>query len=73
MQGEVSGNDEAGEVGQELAAEVEDDEEEVQGGKANDGVDLGYRSLLLKVVESWVLGELRSSRISPGDLVRMRQ
>lgn len=61
MQRVVARDDEAGDVGQELAAEVEDDEEEVQGDKTNDGVDLGDRGLLLEVVESRVLGELRLS------------
>lgn len=61
LQRVVARDDEAGDVGQELAAEVEDDEEEVQGDKTNDGVDLGDRGLLLEVVESRVLGELRLS------------
>lgn len=61
LQRVVARDDEAGNVGQELAAEVEDDEEEVQGDKTNDGVDLGDRGLLLEVVESRVLGELRLS------------
>lgn len=59
LQRVVARDDEAGDVGQELATEVEDDEEEVQGDKTNDGVDLGDRGLLLEVVESRVLGELR--------------
>lgn len=61
LQRVVARDDEAGDVGQELAAEVEDDEEKVQGDKTNDGVDLGDRGLLLEVVESRVLGELRLS------------
>lgn len=60
LQGVVSWNDEAGQVGQELTAEVEDDEEEVQSGHANNGVDFGNRGLLLEVVELWVFGKLPS-------------
>jgi hypothetical protein len=55
----VSGDNEAGDVGQELAAEVEDDQEEVQGAEAKHSIGLGNRRLPLKVVESGVLGELR--------------
>jgi len=58
IQGVVSGDDEAGEVGQELASEVEDNEEEVESGEPNGGVDLGDRGLLLKVVEGGILRKL---------------
>lgn len=66
----VARDDEASEVGEELAAEVEDDEEEVQGGEADGGVGLGDTGLLLKVVEGGVLGELQrrgqyADRVSP--------
>lgn len=54
----VAGNDKSSKVGEQLAAEVEDDEEEVEGGEADDGVGLGDTGLLLKVVEGGVLGEL---------------
>jgi hypothetical protein len=49
---------------QELAAKVKDDEEEVEGTEADNGVNLGHRSLLLKVVENRVLGKLRVYGIS---------
>jgi hypothetical protein len=39
--GEVSGDDEARNVGQELAAEVEDDQEEVERAQAKNAVGLG--------------------------------
>lgn len=37
----VSGNDETGKVGEELAPEVKDDEEEVERSEADDSVSLG--------------------------------
>jgi hypothetical protein len=54
----VTRDDEASDVGQQLAAHVEDDEEEVEGGQANDSIGLGDTSLLLEVVEGGVLGQL---------------
>mgnify|MGYP000288656221 CR=1 FL=1 len=54
----VAGDDETGKVDEELAGNVEEDKEEVQGGKTEDNVDLGDRALSLKVVECRVLGEL---------------
>lgn len=55
----VSRDGKAGQVGQELTAEVEDDEEEVQGNDANDGVCLGDVGLLLEVLQGRILGQLR--------------
>lgn len=60
----VSGDPKAGNVGQELAAEVEDDKEEVEGDDADDGVGLGDAELLLEVVEGGVLGQL----LDPGQV-----
>lgn len=54
----VAGDDEASEVGEELATEVKDDEEEVEGGDTNGGIGLGNASLLLQVGDGRVLGEL---------------
>ena len=54
----VAGDNEASEVGEELATEVEDDEEEVKGNDTNDGIGLGDTGLLLEVVQGGVLGEL---------------
>jgi len=54
----VAWDDEAGEVGQEGAGNVEEDEEEVEADEAKEGVDLWHRGLLLEVVEHWVLGQL---------------
>ncbi len=58
-EGVVSGNDEAGKVGEELATEVEDDEEEVKGADTDDGIGLGNADLPLQVVEGGILGQLR--------------
>ena len=54
----VAGNDEASEVGEELTAEVEDDEEEVESAKTNDGIGLGHTSCPLEVVQDGVFGQL---------------
>lgn len=58
LQGEVARDDEAGEVGQELTAEVENDEEQVQRDEAQGGVRLGDGGALLEIVEHGVLGQL---------------
>lgn len=58
LEREVAGNDKAGEVGQELTAEVEDDEEQVQGDDTEGSVGLGDGSALLEVVKHRVLGQL---------------
>jgi hypothetical protein len=58
LHGVVTRNDETSQVGEQLAAEVEDDKEEVKSARANNGVDLRNRGLLLQVVESRVFGEL---------------
>jgi len=60
----VSGDDEAGDVGQELAAEIEQDKEEVERSEAEHGIGLGDRRLLLEVVQDGVLGELRHGSVS---------
>ncbi len=57
----VAGNDEASQIGEELATEVEDNEEEVEGAQADNSIRLGDTSLLLKIVQGGVLGELRNS------------
>lgn len=58
IDGVVARDNETGKVGQELTTEVEDDEEEVEGGDADDGVRLGDVGLLLEVVQGGVLGQL---------------
>jgi len=57
----VAGDNKARDVNEELAGDVEEDEEEVEGSKAQDRVDLGHRSLLLKVVEGGVLRQLEGA------------
>lgn len=54
----------AGGVDEELAGDVEEDEEEVESAETEDDVDLGDAGLLLEVVEGWVLGELPDRRKS---------
>jgi hypothetical protein len=54
----VAGDEEASKVDEELASNVEEDEEEVEGTETEDDVDLGDGALLLKVVEGRVLRQL---------------
>lgn len=58
FEGIVSGEDETSEVGKDLASEVKENEEEVEADNTKNGVNLGDRSLLLKVVEDLVLRQL---------------
>jgi len=62
----VSRNDESCKVDKELAPDVEEDEEEVEGDKAQEGIGLGDIGLLFEVVERWIFGELL---VDLGDLV----
>lgn len=64
LEGVVPGEKETGEVGEELASDVEEDEEEVDSDQTQDGVDLGDRGLTLKVVQDRVLGELSHHNVS---------
>lgn len=54
----VARDDETSKVGQKLASEVEDNEEEVESADTDGGIGFGNTSLLLEVVEGGVLGEL---------------
>ena len=54
----VAGDDEASKVDEELASNVEENEEEVQGTEAEDHVNLGDIGLLLKLLQLRVLGQL---------------
>jgi hypothetical protein len=58
LEGVVGRDDEAGGVDEELSSDVEEDQEEVQGTKAEDDVDLGNIGLLLKLLQLRVLGQL---------------
>ena len=54
----VSGNDETGKVDEELASDVEEDEEKVETDEAEEDVDLGNAGLLLKVIEHRIPAKL---------------
>jgi len=54
----VPRNDEASDIGEKLTSQVENDKEEVQRGKADNRIGFGNRSLLLKVIERRIFGEL---------------
>lgn len=57
LHGEIGWDDETRRVDQELAGNIKEDEEEVQGAETEDHVDFWDAGLLLKVVESWVFGQ----------------
>lgn len=48
---------ESSSVDQELAGDIKEDEEEVQGTEAEHDVNFRNAGLLLEVVEDWVLGQ----------------
>jgi len=54
----VAGNDKSSKVCEELATNVEDDEEEVESSNTDDGIGLGNANLLLEIVQGGVFGEL---------------
>jgi hypothetical protein len=58
LHGPVGREHEASGVDEELAGDVEEDEEEVEGAETEHDVDLGDGGLRFEVVERWVLGEL---------------
>lgn len=58
LHGVVTGQEETGQVNQEVASDVEEDQEEVDADQTQDSVDLGDRGLSLQVVQDRVLGEL---------------
>lgn len=55
----VARNDEASKVGQQLTAEIEHNEEEVERDEANDSINLWNRRLLFKIGESGVFSQLQ--------------
>ena len=61
VHGVVAWDDKAGHVGEKLATEVEDDEEEVESGEADEGVGLGDTALLLEVAQGGVLAQLQDA------------
>jgi len=58
VQGVIAGNDEAGNVDEKFASNVEEDQEEVESAETEDHIDLGNRRLLFQVVEEFILGQL---------------
>ena len=58
LQAVVGRDHEASGVDEELAGDVEEDQEEVKGAEAEDHVDFWNAGLLLEVVEGWVPGQL---------------
>lgn len=58
IHGVVPRQDEAGKVGEKLAAQVEDDEEKVESAEADDTVGLRDTGSPLEVLENGVLGQL---------------
>jgi hypothetical protein len=59
IEGVVPWDDETCEVDEEGAADVEENQEEVNSDQAEEGIDLGDAGLLLEIVERRILGELR--------------
>jgi len=55
VEGVVCWEGKAGQVGEELASIVDEDEEEVESSETGDDIDLWCSSLLLEVVQSWVV------------------
>jgi hypothetical protein len=58
----VTGEEETGEVNEELASDVEENEEEVDADQTQDDIDLGDVGLALQVVQNGVLGELLKNK-----------
>ena len=54
LHGVVTRDDEARDVDKELSGDVEENEEEVDSGKAEESIDFWYRRLFLEVVEHWI-------------------
>jgi len=66
LKGVIARNDESRKVDQELAANVEENQEEVETDESEEGINLWDGGLLLKVVEGRILGKFL---IDLGDLV----
>lgn len=64
----VARNHETSKVCEELATNVEDDQEEVESASTDDGIGLGNTNLLLEVVKGGVFGELCTSYVSTEEL-----
>ena len=55
----IAGDQKAGKVNEELASNVEEDQEEVNADKAEENIDLRDRGLFLQIVKSRILGKLQ--------------
>jgi hypothetical protein len=64
LEGVVAGNHESGNVGEKLTAKVEDDEEEVEEGSAEDSIGLRDTALSLEVDKSRVSAQLKVHSMS---------
>lgn len=64
LQRVISWNCETSDICEQLPADVEEDEEEIGRDKPEESIDLWNRSLLLQIVQSWVLGELVAAYVS---------
>lgn len=71
LQRVVTRKHESSKIRKELTANVEEDEEEVEGDQSEEAVHLGDRGLLLEVVQSRVFGELIMLSVSCRDSVRL--
>jgi hypothetical protein len=58
MEGIVAWDNKAGDVDQELACKIEEDQEEIGADNTHEGVDFGNRGLSLEFIEDRVFGEL---------------
>lgn len=65
LQRVVARDDESSHVYEELASNVEENKEEINANKAEEGVNLWNRRLLLEVVECRVLGQLERTLYQP--------
>ncbi len=70
LQGVVARDEETSQVGQELTAEVEDDEEEIQSADTDNAIDLRDPGLLLNVDQGRVFGKLCDCSKSVYQLMR---
>lgn len=72
LQRVIARDNEARKVHEKLARDIEEDEEEVDAGDSQKGIDLGNRRLLLEVVEGRILGQLYRGPVSHSALRRRR-
>ena len=56
FKGVIAWNEKPCKVYEELASNIEEDQEKVDSDEAEEGIDLRYRGLLFEVVEHWILG-----------------